>query len=114
MCLYSLGRVRDAAQIADSLRTAFTAETGRDSIFSSVLAAQGLAEYYAWTGNAEESLGWLDRAYALSPEGEDFRMISSGLYDKVRNDPRFNAGLQQARTQIYDRVQRARLAVGLK
>jgi tetratricopeptide (TPR) repeat protein len=114
MCLHSLGRLREAAQIADSLSAAFTAGTAGDSIFSPVLAARGVAEYYAWTGNAAESLAWLERAYALAPQGEDFQVIASGLYDKVRNDPRFQAGLQRVRTQIYDRVQRARRSVGLK
>jgi serine/threonine-protein kinase len=108
MCLHSLGRVREATQIADSLRAAVTAGTARDSIFSRVLTARGVAEYYGWTGNAQESLAWLERAFAISPEGEDFQVIASGIYDKVRNDPRFKAGLQRARTQIYDRVQRAR------
>jgi eukaryotic-like serine/threonine-protein kinase len=112
MCLHSLRRVQEAAQIADSLRVAFRAGTVGDSIFSRVLAARGLAEYYAWTGNAEESLAWLERAYALSPEGEDFRVIASGLYDKVRNDPRLKAGLQRIRAQIYERVQRERLEAG--
>jgi len=109
MCLHSLGRVREGVQLADSLRVAFAAGTVGDSAFSPVLAARGLAQYYAWTGNAEESLAWLVRAYAISPEGEDYRMIASGIYDKVRNDPRFKTGLQRARTQLYDRVQRARL-----
>jgi serine/threonine-protein kinase len=111
MCLYSLGRVEEAASIADSLRTAFRAGTMSDSVFSPAITARGLAEYYAWTGRAEESLAWLERAYAISPEGEDFRVIASGIYDKIRNDPRFQAGLQRERTQIYDRVRRARLAV---
>jgi hypothetical protein len=95
-----------------SLRAGFTAGTVGDSNFSPVLAARGLAEYYAWTGNAEQSLAWLERAYAISPVGEDLRVIASGAYDKVRNDPRFQAGLQRARTQIYDRVRRARREVG--
>lgn len=34
MCLYSLGRVREAAHIADSHGAAFMAGTGGDSIFS--------------------------------------------------------------------------------
>ena len=97
-----------------SLRAAFTVGTVGDSLFSSVLAARELTEYYAWTGNAEESLAWLERAFAISPIGDDFPVIASGIYDKVRNDPRFKAGLQRARTQIYDRVQRARRGVGLK
>jgi TolB-like protein len=108
MCLYSLGRVRGAVQLADSLGAAFRAGTAGDSSFSPVVVARGLAEYYAWTGDAEQSLAWLERAYALSPEGEDFRALASGIYDKVRADPRFQAGLQQTRTQIYERVQQAR------
>ncbi|OLC69047.1 MAG: hypothetical protein AUH78_24870 [Gemmatimonadetes bacterium 13_1_40CM_4_69_8] len=114
MCLYSLGRVQEAAQIADSLRAAFTAGTVRDSVVSLVVTARAIAEYYAWTGNAEESLAWLDHAYALSPEGEQHFVIASGLYDKVRNEPRFKAGLEQARAQVYDRVQRVRHAAGSK
>jgi TolB-like protein/tetratricopeptide (TPR) repeat protein len=112
MCLHSLGRLREAALIADSLGAAFTAGTAGDSIFSPVLAARGLAEYYGWTGNAEQSLAWLKRAYALSPY-DDF-VIASGIYDKVRNDPRFKAGLQQIRTQVYERVQRARRSAELR
>jgi tetratricopeptide (TPR) repeat protein len=114
MCLHSLGKVREATQIVDSLRTAFAAVTFADSLFSPVIAARGLAEYYAWTGNAEEALTWLERAYTVSPEGELIDVVSSGLYDKVRNDPRFQVGLQRARTQIYDRVQRARRGVGVR
>lgn len=80
--------------------------------WSRVLAAtRGLAEYAAWTGSAGQSLTWLQRAYAISPEGEDLRIVASGLYDKVRNDPRFRTGLEQAHTQIYARVRRASLGV---
>jgi TolB-like protein/tetratricopeptide (TPR) repeat protein len=111
MCLHSLGRVRDAAQIVDSLRAAFATGAVGDSIFSPALAARELAEYYAWTGNADESLTWLEQATAISPVGDDW-VFASGLYDKVRNDPRFAAGVQRARTQVYDRVRRAKRGAG--
>jgi hypothetical protein len=90
-------------QIADSLRATLKAPSASDSSFSPVPITRGLAEYSAWTGSVEASLAWLERAYAVSPEGEDWRSIASGLYDKVRNDPRFQAGLQRARTRIYAR-----------
>ncbi len=112
MCLYSLGKVRQAAQIADSLRAAFSTGTVADSNFRPVIVARGLAEYYAWTGNAGESLAWLERAYAISPEGEDFSLLGSGIYDKIQNDPRFKTGLQRVHTEVYERVQRARVAAG--
>ncbi len=114
MCLHSLGRAREAARIADSLRAAVAVGTVGDSSFSPVIAARGLAEYSAWTANAEESLAWLERAYAISPIGELYMVIDSGIYDKVRNNLRFKAGLDRARTHIYDRVRRARLGVRLK
>jgi tetratricopeptide (TPR) repeat protein len=114
MCLHSLGRVREAAHIVDSLRAAFAAPAVGDSIFGPVVGARAVAEYYAWTGNAEESLAWLGRAYALSPDGESPPAIASGIYDRVRNDPRFKTGLQHVHTQIYDRVRRAQRGVGLK
>jgi serine/threonine-protein kinase len=113
LCLHSLGRVREASQIADSLRARFTAGTRGDSVVNPVLAAWGLADYYAWTGNAEESLAWLERAYGISPLGED-PLIASGLYDKVLDDPRFKSGLQRLRAQVWDRVQQARVEAGRK
>jgi eukaryotic-like serine/threonine-protein kinase len=75
-----------------------------------VLAARGLAEYYAEAGSATESLRWLKLAYAHSPTAEDPQSITSGLYDKVRNDSLFVAGLARIRAQINARTQRARRA----
>ncbi len=79
-----------------------------------MLAARGLAEYYAWTGDAAESLAWLERAYAISPTGEDLRLVDSGLYDKVRDDPRWKAGFKRIQEQVYARVQRARREADLR
>jgi eukaryotic-like serine/threonine-protein kinase len=114
MCLYSLGRAREAGQIADSLRAAYAAGTADDSLASPVIAARGLAEYYAWIGNAGESVAWQDRAFGLSPEGEDLRVMASGLYDKVRGDPRFKASLERIHARIYERAQREKLAARFK
>jgi hypothetical protein len=62
----------------------------------------------------EGSLAWLERAFALSPVGEDFIVIASAIYDRVRSDPRFQAGLQRLHVQIYDRVRSARRAAELE
>jgi hypothetical protein len=108
MCLHSLGNHQEAGQIVDSLRAAFTGSGAADSTSSPVLRARGLAEYYAWSGNVPESIAWLERAFAISPNGEEFRVLSSGVYDRVRADPRFNAALKRIKEQVYDRVQWAR------
>jgi TolB-like protein/tetratricopeptide (TPR) repeat protein len=112
LCLHSMGRTRDAVRIADSLRVAFNAAGIGDSTFNIVGAARGLAEYSAWTGNAEESLKWLERAYEISPVGEDLQVLDSGIYDRVRNDAHFTSGLQRIHTKIYARVQRERVNAG--
>ena len=108
LCLHTLGRVADATRLADSLASVFTTRTGQDSTFSPVLVARGLAQYHAWIGDVEGSLTWLDRAYALSPVGEDYTVIASPIYDKVRDDPRFQAGLERLHEQIHARVLRAK------
>ena len=56
----------------------------------------------------QESLAWLESAYALSPSGEDFRNLASGVYDRVRKDPRFAAVVRQIQSRIHDRVSAAR------
>jgi TolB-like protein/tetratricopeptide (TPR) repeat protein len=114
VCLHAMGRPAEAARIADSLRTSFLNGTAGDSTFSPVIAARGIASYFAWTGNARESLAWLERAYAVSPIGGDLREIGSGLYDKVRNDPGFMAGIKRLQAEVFQRVEAERRRFGVK
>jgi serine/threonine-protein kinase len=113
LCLHSGRKVREAALLADSLSAAFTAATSSSSS-SPVIIARTLAQYYAWSGDVGRSLAWLERAYALSPVGEDFTMIASPVYDRVRADPGFDAGLHRMYAQVYDRVRIARRAAESK
>ena len=110
LCLHSGGKLREAAQLADSLGAGFSVTATGSAAYSPVLLARTQAQYYAWIGDAERSLAWLERAYGLSPVGEDFAIIASAVYDKVRTDPRFQAGLQRLYARIYDRVLAARRA----
>jgi serine/threonine-protein kinase len=111
LCLYTQGRIPEAARLADSLGTVFSA-TSQDSSSRAIFIARSLAEYYAWTGAAEESLAWLERAYQLSPVGEDIPVIASAIYDRVRADPRFEAGLSRLNARIYERVESSRRSAG--
>ena len=110
LCLHSAGKVREAARFADSLGAAFTATAPGDATVTPVLVARTLAQYYAWIGDVQRSLSWLERAYAISPMGEDFPIIVSAVYDRVRADPGFQAGLDRLNAQIYERVREARRA----
>ena len=108
MCLHSVGRVREAAQLVDSLSAAISGGRYADSTFGPAIALRTLAEYFAWIGRARESVAWIERTFAASPVGEDFRHSASGIYDKIRAYPGFQASLQRARSRAYQRVQRAR------
>lgn len=110
LCLHAQGRTEEAARLVDSLGASFMATTSPDSSFRAIFVARSLAQYYAWTGVADESLAWLERAYQPSPVGEDIPVIASAIYDKVRADPAFEAGLRRLNAQVYDRVRAARRA----
>ena len=83
-------------------------ERGRGLSFSPAIVLRTLAEYFAWTGRAEESMAWIERAFAVSPLGEDPRLSASSIYDRVRADPRFQPSLERTRSRAEERVQRAR------
>jgi TolB-like protein len=83
MCLEALGRRREAAVIVDSLAAAFRA--GR----SNWATPEALGLYYAWVGDVEGSLRWYGAAYRVVQP----RWLRSGLFDRVRSDARFPAGM---------------------
>ena len=103
-CLHAIGQETEAAQIVDSLETRLRAGQQVHALFTNVIAAQGLAGYYAWLGDVDRTLEWVPFAYELSPSGVDLRTIESGLFDKVRDDPRFSERLAELRADIWPRV----------
>ena len=107
-CLHAMGQETEAAQIVDSLETLLRAGQQVETLFTNVIAAQGLAGYYAWLGDADGTLEWIIVAYELSPSGVDLRTIESGLFDKVRSDSRFSERLAELRAGIWPRVSQER------
>jgi hypothetical protein len=106
-CLHEMGRVQESEAIVDSVSTALEGGSIPVDNFGEVLRAGDLAVYYAWAGDAGESLTWLDRAYQLSPSGVESRVFASRLFDKAREDPTFVRAVERIHAQIWDRVQRA-------
>ena len=97
MCLEALGRHREAAAIVDSLAAAVRA--GR----ATSAAPEGLGMYYAWLGDVEGSLQWYGAAYrAVQP-----RFLRSGLFDRVRNDARFQEGIARLTARNRARLEEA-------
>ncbi len=103
-CLHEIGQETEAAQIVDSLKTRLRTGQQIETLFTNVIAAQGLAGYYAWLGDVDRTLEWVTFAYELSPSGVDLRTIESGLFDKVRSNLRFAEQLAELRAGIWPRV----------
>src|SRR5882762_8966191 len=85
MCLEALRRHREAAAIVDSLAAAVRG--GR----ATWAAPEGLGMYYAWLGDVEASLHWYGAAY----RAVQTRFLRSGVFDRVRDDARFRAGIER-------------------
>jgi TolB-like protein len=105
MCLHSAGREREALAVVDSLRHALAGTGDVGAFYSDVVPAQELACYYAWTGNAAETLRYLRLAFTRSPVGVDQRIVQSGIFDKVRAAPGFSDELRRIQDAVWPRVQ---------
>ena len=97
MCLEALGRRREAAAIADSLTAAVRA--GR----AAWPVPEGLGMYYAWLGEVDASLHWYEAAPMVVRAG----LVRSGVFDRVREDPRFQAGMARLGERNWARLQAA-------
>jgi serine/threonine-protein kinase len=104
MCLRQLGSHAEAAALVDSVKLEVGSASRRDTVFSDVTRVEDLASFYARAGDAAEALGWLERAYQLSPSGVETWVLESALFDPVRNDPQFRTGIERVRARIWRRV----------
>ncbi len=97
MCLHRLGRGAEAARLIDSV----TPLAERNAV--SVYTLGFLGAYQAALGNAEGAVRWLRKAHEASPTAFDFRFYSSGLFDKIRDNPVFQRGLDQILARVRSR-----------
>jgi serine/threonine-protein kinase len=99
ICLHAIGRAAEAAAVIDSLEPIYAAG-GSERIFQlGVISA-----YYARRGDGARAGEWMRRAFDRSPSGLEFRVISSGLFDPVRDDPHWLAALDTIRRTVSQRV----------
>lgn len=66
--------------------------------FQSVAAMQ-IAEIYAYRGDSDKAFEWLERAYRQRDSGLIF-IKGDRLFDKVKQDPRYNALLKKMRLPL--------------
>ncbi len=102
ICLHEVGRTAEAQVLADSL--AGLLNRGEYAIVPQFAA---LAGYRAWLGDAAGSLAWLQKAADNSPMVHYWH-LESGLFDRVRRDTVFVAGISRLEGGIRARVAEAR------
>jgi serine/threonine protein kinase len=106
ICLHEIGRTAEAKVLADSL--AGLLNRGGYAIVPQFAA---LAGYRAWLGDAAGSVAWLQKAADVSPMVHYWH-LESGLFDRVRRDTAFVAGISRLEAGIRARVVDARGQLG--
>jgi len=111
LCLHALGRVDEAEALVDSIARSLELAT-KDSLYTDDLRAEDLACYYAWTGDVEKALEWIDRAYALSPMGIERRWLETSLFDSIRNNRDGEKRLSEIGERVWQSIERHSESVG--
>ncbi len=106
MCLRELGRTAEAEAVADSL----TARLRRGN-YQQVHQYADIAAYRARQGDAAGALAWLEESVRISPMIHYWH-LSSGLFDRVREQPEFAAGVARLEETIRTRLREERRTLG--
>jgi hypothetical protein len=69
-----------------------------------MLLYRNIAMFYAWIGEVDQTLDWMERAFVWSHNAVEFRLIDSAIFDEVRQDSSFRSGLERIRTRMRERL----------
>ena len=103
-CLEALGRHAEARAIIDSLERVVRGGGQAGSVYTDVVRVEDLACYYAWVGDGDRAVEWLEEAYRLSPIGVERRVLESALFARVRRDPATDERIEGITSRIWPRV----------
>ena len=106
MCQYSQGDEAAALQVIDSLKNTVSS-TSVPQNHSEMLSYREIAMFYAWVGNVDETLEWLEKAFAWSPYAVQFEIMRSGVFDRVNEDSSFQVEVERIQAQIKERLLQA-------
>ncbi len=106
MCQYSQGDEAAALQVIDSLKSTVSSTSGPRS-HDEMLSYRELAMFYAWVGNVDETLDWLERGFTWSHSAVQFEIMKSEVFDRVREDSSFEAGWESIRARVRQRLLQA-------
>ena len=106
MCQYSQGDEAAATRTIDGLKSSLSS-TDEPRSNTEMISYRDIGVYYAWAGEFDESLAWLDRAFSWSHNAVDFRLLNSAVFDSARTDPDFREGLTRILDGVRERLQEA-------
>ena len=106
MCQYSRGEVTPSMQLVDSLKSALSSDDEpRNHI--EMISYRDIGMFYAWAGEFDEALNWLERAFSWSHNAVDFRLLNSAVFDSARRDTGFREGLDRVLDRVRERLLQA-------
>ena len=107
-CLDAMGRETDGRKVVADVLSDLRRKSMTQAAdgYSLVITYEDLAVDFAWRGDARKALEWAALAYGKSPVGLEIRVLESGLFDAVRNDPSFAQTIEEIRSGLYNRVKR--------
>ncbi len=106
MCQYSQGDEAAAVQVVDSLKNTVSS-TSEPRSHSEMLSYRELAMFYAWVGNVDETLDWLERGFAWSQSAVQFEITRSEVFDRVNEDSSFQSGVKRIQAEVRERLLQA-------
>ena len=106
MCQYSQGDEAAATRTIDALKSTLSS-TGEPRSNAEMISYRDVGVYYAWAGEFDESLAWLDRAFSWSHNAVDFRLLNSAVFDSARRDTDFREGLDRVLDRVKERLLQA-------
>ena len=106
MCQYSRGQTARSMEMLDSLKSTLgSASEPRNH--EEMLSYRAIAMFYAWVGEVDQTLDWLERGFTWSHNAVEFRIMDSAIFDEVREDSSFRSGLERIRTRMRERLLKA-------
>lgn len=103
-CLEANGQTTEANAIIDKVLQDIRDRKAKVAGFTEVTTYEDLSVLFARRGDAKMALFWAARAYSKSPTGIEPRLLQSGFFDAVREDPNFSASIYAIQQGLYDRV----------
>ena len=103
MCQYSRGDEAAATSTIDVLKSTLSL-TDEPRSNAEMISYRDVGVYYAWAGEFDESLAWLDRAFSWSHNAVDFRLLNSAVFDSARRGPGFQEGLARILNRVREQL----------